>query len=71
METINQLMEKYYGIGGSVFERNTKNQRKDGDQTIGIGLNIRRRDAIKKFHENFNIPDKKMSEQISTVAEDR
>lgn len=71
METINQLMEKYYDISGSVFERKRKNQRKDGDQTIGIGLNIRRRDAIKKFHQNFNITDQQMSEHIRKIAEDR
>lgn len=71
MDTINRLLERYYGISGSVFERNTKNQRKDGDQTIGIGLNIRRRDAIKKFHQNFNITDQEMSEHIRKIAEDR
>ena len=71
MEVINQYMDKYYSISGSVFERTKKNQRKDGDQTIGIGLNVRRRDAIKKFHKNFNITDQEMSEHIRQIAEDR
>lgn len=71
METTNELLDKYYGITGSVFERNKKNKRKDGDKTVGIGLNIRRRDAIKKFHDNFNITDQEMSEHIRKIAEDR
>jgi hypothetical protein len=71
METIDEYLDTYYGISGSVFERKEKNQRKDGDQTVGIGLNIRRRDAIKKFHQNFNITDREMSKHIRKVAEDR
>ena len=71
METIDRLLEKYYGIKGSVFERSKRNHRVDGDKTVGIGLNIRRRNAIKKFHKNFNITDQIMSEQIKMVAEDR
>lgn len=71
MESINHLLSKYWGISGSVFQRNKHNQRKDGDSTVGIGLNIRRREAIKKFHNEFNITDQEMSEEISKVAEDR
>lgn len=71
METVNHFLESYYGIEGSVFERSAENQRKDGDKTVGIGLNIRRRDAIKKFHKNFNLSDQGMSEHIGKIAEDR
>lgn len=71
METIDRLLDKYYGISGSIFQRSKKNIRKDGYKTVGIGLNIRKRKAIKKFHKNFNITDKEMSEEIHRVAEDR
>lgn len=71
MNTINKLLEEYYGISGSVFERRKRNLRKDGDKTVSIGLNIRRRNAIKKFHKYFTITDKDMSEHIRKIAEDR
>ena len=71
MHTIDSLLTEYYGISGSVFERSETNKRKDGDKTVSIGLNIRKRDAIKKFHKNFNITDKQMSEHIRKIAEDR
>lgn len=71
MITINKLLQNYYGISGSVFERSKKNLRKDGDKTVSIGLNIRRRNAIKKFHKHFTITDKDMSEHIRKIAEDR
>ena len=71
METIDAHLDRYYGISGSIFERCKKNQRKDGDQTVGIGLNIRRRDAIKKFHRNFRITDREMRKHIRKIAEDR
>lgn len=69
MRTLNQYLDRYYGIQGSVFRRNIENQRKDGDVTVPIGLNIRRRDAIKKFHENFRITDKQMAFEIKKAAE--
>ena len=69
MNTINSLLIQYYGISGSVFERSKINEREDGDKTVGIGLNIRERDAIKKFHKNFNITDKHMSEHIRKIVE--
>ena len=71
MHTINDLLDQYYGISGSVFRRTKENTRKDGYRTVSIGLNIRRRDAIKKFHKEFSITDKKMSDEIRKVAKDR
>ena len=68
MKTINRFLEKYHEISGSIFRRSEENRRKDGDVTVGIGLNIRRRNAIKNFHEAFNITDPHMSKEIEKVA---
>lgn len=71
MIEINNLLNQFYGISGSVFRRTKVNERKDGDRTVSIGLNIRHRECIKKFHKNFYITDEDMSEHIRKIAEDR
>lgn len=68
MDSLNNRLEQYFDISGSVFKRNKTNLRKDGDRTVAVGLNIRESKSIKNFHSNFDIQEQDMKFEIKKAA---
>jgi len=65
MRQLNSRLDDYFNISGSVYQRSYRKKRKEGYIAVGIGLNIRSNNAIKKFHEEFSITDLQMASEIS------